>query len=152
MQNEPTFDTAAAHKHFAAHCFNQAWELLDKKDRTVEENHQMVALCHASIYHWTQRADADNMRTSVGYWQASRIQAVLNNPSEARTHAKTCLSYSQGQPPFYLGYAYEALARAEKLAGNTGAYKEYLAKAKEFANQVTKTEDREMLMSDLNSL
>ncbi len=152
MNRQPEFDVAAAHRYFAAHCFNQAWELIDKKDRTPEEDQKMVALCHASIYHWSQRADCERIRLSVGYWQASHIQAVLNNPSEARHYGKICLNYSQGQPPFYLGYAYEALARAEKLAGNAGAAADYFAKAKQLANQVTKTEDRELLLKDLSTI
>jgi hypothetical protein len=30
------FDAAAAHKYFAAHCFNSAWDLIEKKNRTAE--------------------------------------------------------------------------------------------------------------------
>ncbi|MGV3607208.1 MAG: hypothetical protein ACO1RA_12460 [Planctomycetaceae bacterium] len=152
MQRAPEFDVAAAHRYFSAYCFNKAWELIDKKDRTAEEDQQMVSMCHASIFHWSQRSDCERIRLSVGYWQASHIQSLLNNSSEARRFGKMCLDYSLGQPPFYLGYAYEALARAEKLAGNATAAGDYLAKAKQMANQVTKTEDKELLMKDLASL
>jgi hypothetical protein len=31
------FDLAAAHKYFSAHCFNAAWDLIEKKDRTPAE-------------------------------------------------------------------------------------------------------------------
>jgi len=73
MTKSPEFDVAAAHKYFAAHCFNTAWELIEKPSRTTEEERLMVALNQASIFHWLNRADCDRRRLSIGYWQASRI-------------------------------------------------------------------------------
>jgi hypothetical protein len=32
--SEPDFDIAAAHKYFAASCFNRAWDLIDKASDT----------------------------------------------------------------------------------------------------------------------
>src|SRR5450759_1664024 len=37
--------------------------------------------------------------------------------AEARRSAEVCLEHSRELEPFYLGYAFEALARAAKLAG-----------------------------------
>ena len=34
MPTAPAFDLAAAHKYFAADCFNKAWDLLEKQERT----------------------------------------------------------------------------------------------------------------------
>ena len=38
----PDFDSAKAHQFFSAHCFNSAWELIDKPERTPEETEQMI--------------------------------------------------------------------------------------------------------------
>lgn len=38
MSNEASFDAAAAHRYFAAECFNQAWDLISKPDRTPDED------------------------------------------------------------------------------------------------------------------
>ena len=57
MSDKPELDQELAHKFFAANCFNKAWELIDKPDRTPEDDEQMIRLVHASIYHWTQRPD-----------------------------------------------------------------------------------------------
>ena len=148
----PQFDIEAAHRYFAAHCFNQAWDLIDKQDRTPEEDRLMVALNQASIYHWSQRPDFTDQQRSVGYWQAARIQASLGNAGEAGRYAEICLAYSQALAPFYLGYAYEALARAAKLAGNTAKFQEYLAVAEGKAKQVSAQEERELLENDLAGL
>jgi hypothetical protein len=125
----PAFDIAAAHKYFAAHCFNAAWDLIEKTERTSEEDRTMVALN-----------------------QASRIQAILGNATDARNYAEVCRVYSFGKNPFLLGYAYEAMARAAKVAGNPAEAAKQLALAKEQAVLVTEKEDRELLQNDLASL
>lgn len=148
----PEFDIKAAHKYFSAHCFNRAWDLIEKADRSPEEDRLMVALNQASLYHWSQRPDCTDQNRSVGYWQASRIQAILGNAVEAQHYAEICLSFSHDLEPFFLGYAYEALARAAKVAGNSADFDEYLATARAKAKSVTSKEDREFLESDLASL
>jgi hypothetical protein len=152
MAKAPEFDLEAAHKYFAAHCFNRAWDLIEKKDHTPEDDRMMIALNQASLFHWSQRPDNDDRRRSVGYWQASRIQALLGNAAEARRHAGVCLSYSHELEPFYLGYAYEALARSAKLGGNAAESVEFLAAAAEQAGLVSRKEDRALLEADLDSL
>ncbi len=152
MAKAPDFDLAAAHRYFAAHCFNSAWNLIDKGDRSPEEERLMVALNQASIYHWLNRPDCDHQRLSVGYWQASRIQALLGNAGEARRHAETCLSYSAALAPFYLGYAHEAMARALLLAGDATGGAEHLSQALSLVQVIDNKDEREVLASDLAGL
>ena len=152
MAKSPDFDVAAAHKYFAAHCFNSAWDLLDKPTRTAEDERLMVALNQASIYHWLNRRDCEPKHLSIGYWQASRIQAVLGNAAEARRYAEVCLSYSVDVDPFFLGYAHEALARAAYVAADTVVADEHLNRAAAQAALVGRKEDRELLLKDLESL
>jgi len=152
MPTTPDFDEAAAHRYFAAHCFNRAWDLIDQPSRTPEEDRLMEALNQASIYHWLQRPDCSSQSLSVGYWQASRIQAILGRASEALRHALVCLAYSQVLPPFYLGYAHEALARAYALAGNSVAVAEHVRAATEFAGLVQDKSEGAALLADLNQL
>ena len=152
MAKAPDFDLSAAHKYFSAHCFNKAWDLIEKIDRTPEDERLMVALNQASIYHWFQRDDCNNERLSVGYWQASRIQALLGNAAEAVRLGEVCLSYSGDLKPFYLGYAHEALARAHGLAANTKDSTRHLKSAQEFAAKIGDKGDRELLVADLEQL
>jgi len=79
MPTNPDFDLAAVHKYFAAQCLTQVWGLIEKPDRKPTEDRLMEALSQASIYHWLQRQDCSNQSLSVGYWQASRIQAMLGH-------------------------------------------------------------------------
>ena len=52
-------------------------------------------------------------------------------------------------PPFFLGYAYEALARAAAVAGNEQDMATYLEKARAAANGVQEADNRKMLLDDL---
>jgi hypothetical protein len=152
MAKAPSFDLAEAHRYFAAQCFNRAWDLIDKKDRTAADDRLMVALNQASIYHWSQRPDFSDRNVSVGYWQASRIQALIGNADEARRHALVSLQYSQALEPFLLGYAHEALARAAAVAGDSAGARENLAVAETLAAKVTDRENRDLLVADLEEL
>jgi hypothetical protein len=149
MPNAPEFDLAAAHKFFSADCFNRAWDLMDKQVRSAEDDRMLVLLNQASLYHWSQRPDNDNKSMSIGYWQASRIQSLLGNAAEAKRYADICLEYSRELQPFYLGYAYEALARAAKLAGDKAGFEKFKAEALKQAGLVSSQEDRDALLKDL---
>jgi hypothetical protein len=154
MTEESGFDIAAGHKYFSADCFNKAWALIDKPDRTPEEDEQMLRLCLASHWHWTQREDYSDTSKSTAYWQTSRACALLGMADDARRYGRLCLEAStrKGILPLYLGYAYEALARAEAVAGDGAKMEEYLAKAREVAGTMPDPEAKKMLLDDLETI
>lgn len=154
MAKEPEFDVKAAHEFFSTQCFNQAWDLLDKQDRTPDEDQQMIRLSMASTWHWTQREECAATHLSVGYWQTSRIYAVLGQADNARRYGQLCLDVSQSEDvgPFYLGYAYEALARAEAVAGNKEKTSAYLKKARAAADKVPDEDSKQWLVDDLETI
>jgi hypothetical protein len=55
-------------------------------------------------------------------------------------------------PKFYLGYAYEALARAESLVGNTAQMEQYLKKARNIAAAMPDNDEKQMLLDDLAAI
>lgn len=152
MANKPDFNLQSAHKHFSAFCFNTAWGLIEKKDRTSEDDDQMICLAQSSVWHWTQRDDCKDQNLSVGYWQLSRVYALAGKPDDARRYGELSLKYSENEEPFYKGYAYEALARAEAVAGNNKDAGEYLQKARKLAEQVTDPEWQKPLIDDLDGI
>ena len=154
MVKKPDFDLQAAHKYFAAYCFNSAWDLIEKPDRTPEEDQQMIRLSLASQWHWTQRDDYTRKNASIGTWQVSRVYAILGEADNARRYGQLCLETSDSEEiePFYLGYAYEALARAESVAGNHEKMNAYLIRARQAASQVKKAENRKWLEDDLDTI
>jgi hypothetical protein len=154
MTKKDDFDQAAAHKYYSANCFNQAWDLIDKDQRTPEEDEHMIRLTLASHYHWTQRPDYSSTSASIAYWQTARIYAILDQAENAMHYSQLCLKVSQaeGVAPFFLGYAYEALARAAAAAGSNQDMKTFLDKARAAAGEVQKADDRKMLLDDLQTI
>lgn len=152
MNQAPALDEAAAHRYFAGACFNRTWELLDQADRTPEDDEAMIACCLASLWHWQQRPDVSRRNLSIGYWQVSRVYAVLGQAQNAWRYGELCLRISEGEEPFYVGYAYEALARAAQLAGDANLTQQYLRHAEELAAHLPEGEEREMLVQDLRNL
>lgn len=154
MAEKPEFDQQAAHKYFSVNCFNKAWELIDRTDRTPEEDEEMIRLSLASHYHWTQRDDYSNTNASIALWQISRIYAVLDQANNARRYAQMCLEVSQKEDvtPFFLGYAYEALARAEAVGGNEGKMQSFLDEARNIAQEIKEASEKDMLLDDLKSI
>lgn len=80
------------------------------------------------------------------------MYALLGEADNARQYGRLCLTHSQNEEPFYLGYAYEALARAEFLAGNRNIAEEVLILARVQAAKVSDAGEREMLRNDLETL
>ena len=133
------FDLAEAHKYFAAQCFNAAWDLIDKPDRTASDVRLMEALNQASIYDWRSRPDFSAKNTSV------RILAGLADTEPAPQLVRGVAPRAD-QPrgsahelgPFLLGYAHEAMARALFGLERDTEAKAHLDAAAACAQQVTR--------------
>ena len=154
MTKKPDFDIISAHKYFSAHCFNQTWNFIDKPVRTKSEDDTMLQLSLASLWHWTQREVCTPTTLSIGYWQVSRVFALMLQADNARHYGELCLDASQteGVLPYYRGVAYEALARAEFIAGNIDKMEGYLNQAHQVAASLPDPEEKKMLLSDLATI
>ena len=154
MEKSLGFELNDAHRYFSEECFNRAWDFIDKSARSPEEDQSMLLLGMASLWHWTHRPDVTPANLSIGYWQVSRIFALLGLVEEARQYGQLCLVASQGEgcQPFHLGYAYEALARAETLAGENSKAGEYLRLARQASEKISGSEDRKQLLDDLATI
>jgi len=150
----PGFDLSEAHEHFSADCFNNTWGLIDKPDRSKEEDEQMLLLAMSSVWHWTQREDHTSSNLSVGFWQVSRVHALLERGDEARRYGQMALEAGErgGSDPFTIGYAFEALARAEAVAGDKTQMAEYLTEAMKAAERVEDEEPKSWLLDDLKTI
>ena len=114
----------------------------------------MLSLSLASLWHWTQRQDCKPTNMAIGYWQVARVFALLGQADNARHYGELCLEASQvdGVEPFYRGYAYEALARAEWVAGDGHKKDAFILQARQVAQEIMDKEDRERLLADLDTI
>jgi hypothetical protein len=143
---------AESQRKLAANLFNYVWTLLENTDRTLAETDRMIHAAHASTFFWEEVGEPVNR--ARGEWQISRVYATVGRPEPALHHAARCLAICRGNEigGFDLGYAYEAMARANGLGGDRGAAGEYARLAGEAAAEVEDQEDRELLLSDLATL
>ena len=152
MSVQPPFDPAAAHRWFSGDFFNRVWEYLEKNDRSCEDSEKMLSLAHASLAHWRLREDATPQNFSIGYWQVSRVYAVLGMAELAHRYGVLSLHAAENEPPFYRAYAHEAIARAAQVGGDDATRMEHLEKARALLDEIEDDEERALLEPELSEL
>lgn len=147
-----TNEEQAIHRKYAVDLFNFVWKLLEKTERSVEEEDEMIHAAHASRYHWGKAGTAVNL--ARGEWQISRVYSTIKHPEAALHHARRCLAICQenGIGDFDLAYAYEALARAAAVAGYGSSSRHYTRLAWEAARQIQEEDDRQLFENDMKTI
>jgi hypothetical protein len=145
-------DQKDIHRKLAIDCFNGTWDLIEKTDRTPEENASMIHMAHASRFHWGQIGIPLNL--ARGDWQISRVYAILGQGKNSLNYAKSslhiCKDYGIGD--FDLAFAYEAAARAFATLGDAEMKEQHLALAQEAGETIVKDEDRRYFLSELRTI
>jgi tetratricopeptide (TPR) repeat protein len=149
---EPRAVSSEDRLRLAAQLFNDVWSLLEKTERTPEEDDAMLHAAHASRYHWGEVGTIVNLVR--GEWQCSRVYSMLGRAEPALHHARRCLELCDRGSigDFDLAYAYEALARAHLVAGDEVEAGRYLDRAREAGREIADDDARELLAADLSSL
>jgi len=139
-------------KQVAIDLFNGTWELLEKSDRTADDDAAMVHMAHASTHHWSRVGTAVN--TVRGEWQVSRAYAVLGRGEPSLFHARRALAIAEadGIGDFDLAFCYEALARAYAVAGESEESRVWLDRARAACDHIAEDDDRAMVLADLANL
>ncbi|KZE63777.1 hypothetical protein AWM68_11725 [Fictibacillus phosphorivorans] len=140
------------HRKQAVENFNKTWDLMEKKDRTHEEDLDMIHTAHASRFHWGVAGEP--LHFARGEWQISRVYSLLKMSDSALLHGNQsltlCLENYIGD--FDLAFAYEAVARGYQVKGDENKVEEYCTLALEAAQLIKKKEDKEYFISELNSI
>ena len=140
------------HRKFAVGCFNGTWDLIEKADRTQEDDARMIHMAHASRYHWGEIGTPLNF--ARGDWQISRVYAILGQGENALNYAKSCLHLCADNDlgDFDLAFAYEAAARAFNVLGDSEMTEKHLALAKKAGENIAKEDDKKYFLSELESI
>jgi hypothetical protein len=142
------------HRQLGVDLYNYTWTLLEKADRSRDDDDEMLNATHASAYHWNHAAETGQENAARGHWQISRVNAVLGRGEAALYHAERCLELctESGIGDWDLAAAYEAVARAHKLAGNDAEFRRNLDLGREALAHIAKEDDREHIAEDLDAL
>ena len=142
------------HRRLGVDLFNKAWTLMEKSNRTPEDDDELIHCAHASAYHWLQVGTQANRARSE--WQCSRVYAILGRAEPALHHAQRCLEICEAAPDaleeWDLPFAYEALARAHAVAGNAAETSRYLELGRAGAAVIADEDDRALLDADLATI
>jgi hypothetical protein len=142
----------AERRQLAVDLFNHTWTLLERTDRTPEQDDEMVHAAHASRYHWGEVGTAANR--ARGEWQCARVYAVLGRGEPALHHARRCLAICEEHDlgDWDLAAAWEALARASWVAGDGPGSRDALARGRAALEGIADAEDRKLIDADLDEL
>jgi DNA-binding transcriptional MerR regulator len=143
---------AETRRRLAIDLFNRTWTLLESTDRTPEQDDEMLHAAHALRYHWGEVGDAANR--ARGEWQCSRVYVAMGRAEPALHHARRCLATCEenGLVDWDLAAAYEAMARASRLAGDAQGLERYRQLAAEQLTRIADPEDRAIIEADLATL
>jgi len=140
------------HRKWAIQLFNETWDLIEKKDRTGDDDSQMLEKAYASLYHWRQVGTKLNLVR--GYWQVSRVHAILGQGDSAYFYGilGVELCEAEGYGDFDLAFAYESVARAEKCRGNSETMNSWFDRGQAAAENIAKEQDKKYFLSELVSV
>jgi hypothetical protein len=142
------------HRRLGVDLYNATWELLDRPDRSVEDDDLMVATAHASFYHWGHVEGVRPENVGRGHWLCSRVHATLGQAVTAAHHAARYVAIARAGEvaDWDLAAALEASARAAAVAGDFDAAERLEAEARDACATVADPEDRMVVESDLATL
>jgi len=153
MDQPKTYSETEAERFFAIKFFNQTWDLLDKPNRTTEEDNIMMDRAHASLAHW--RTAGTSLHLQRGYWMLSRVHSVLNHTQPSLHYAQRCLDLTRQHPDlmqdFDIAFAYEAMARANAVAGETSQSNKFIKLAEKAGQAILDAEDRKVFIESFES-
>lgn len=144
--------TPDEHRALGVELFNTTWELLEGGAAPDD----VVDTAHASAFHWSRAAGATTANRARSQWLCSHVYAVLGRAEPALHHAERCLELVHSAPEemeeFDLPSAYEALARAQAVAGNSQEARRFLELGRIEAAAIVDAEEREHMETQLASI
>jgi len=142
---------AYIHKFLGIELNGLTWNLLEKENRSPEDEYRLINAAHASLYHWSEIGEPVNIQR--GEWLISHAYAVIGMADFAIFHAEKCMEITRENDigDFDLAFAYEALTRAYAAKSNRDKYNEFLKLAEVAGNKIVEEEDIQIFMETLRS-
>lgn len=131
MAEEKTMSLPEAHQHFAVECNNRTWDLIEKPDRTPEEDVEMIHQAHASCRHWSAVGEPVNLVR--GHYVVAKVYFAVGMTEPARFWARKTWEQTVelGLESWDYAFACEIMARAHAAAGEKDQHEELYRKAQD---------------------
>lgn len=135
------------HRSLAVAAYNATWSVLER-DRTSDEDLELLELAFASRHHW--RLEGGAQQTAVADWMVSRCFADLGEGPLAIRFALAALAAEPPDAPAWLRASLlEGLARAHASAGDAAARDDVIARARAALELEADPEDRALIAEQL---
>jgi hypothetical protein len=139
------------HRGIAARNFNYSWELL-KRDRTDDEDLELLEVAFASRHHWRAEGNAAE-QIAVADWMVSRCFAELGDgPLAVRFAAAALAAEPDGAPVWMRASFQEGLARAHAANGDKRGRDEAVVRAAVILVDEPSEKNRELIEEQLASV
>lgn len=149
MENWKSPVEPEAHRSLAASLFNLTWDLMEKSQRSADEDRLMVHAAHASRLHWQEVGGP--VHWARGDWQISRVYWMLARAAEALDAARASLTLCETHNlgPFDTAFAHEAMARAMALMDRDDDKTRHIALGRRLAALLPEGDDRQWVEANL---
>ncbi len=119
---EPTFDTEAAHRWFAAATNNAVWDWLDAHEQGAASD-PIIHAAHASYFHWNNVGSAIQKARAASL--VANVHATLGNAEIAAGLANECQALLDAAgdeaADWDLAFGLDSMARAAAAGGDDDA-------------------------------
>jgi hypothetical protein len=129
------------HMKFAMAANNRAWELAEK-NRSPEENQEMLHAAHAAAWHWrVVGTELHHMRAAM---LLAQVHALLGDGPSAWPYAQVMNRYflSQNTADWELAFSHAVYAHAACIAGQQAIYIDAYAQARAAFLAIANAEDK----------
>jgi len=134
------------HRWFAVECNNAAWALATR-DRTPDEDRELLDLAHAAEYHW--RAVGTELHAMRALMLVAHAHASCGCGSTALAYAEQCTAFftTRETEAWEMAFVHMIHAQAAHAAGNAQVHAEKYALAQGLVQAMPEGEDRSIVMA-----
>ena len=143
---------AQTHRRIAVALFNSTWDLIDKGERTEDEDAEMLVQAMASRWHWAQIGTVQER--AMGDWQVAHVFSRLDYGDVARRFARRALAAAEreGWDGWRLASMHEGMARACAASGDATGRADHVAAAESALAREPDAEERETIAAQVASV
>lgn len=145
-------ETNQWHRQFAISLFNFTWELIEKPDRTPDDDLEMLLAAAASRWHWGRIGDSSQL--AAGDWQVAHVASLLDLGDLALRFAarNLAIAEAEGWDGWRLASAHEGLARAYAALSQRERRDRAVAAAEAALTHENDEEERQIIAAQLASV
>jgi hypothetical protein len=149
---EVGFDPAEWERDVAKALFNGTWTLIDKPDRTGEDDIQMLLSAMAGRWHWGRVGGPEQVATSD--WQVGHVASLVGFGTLALVFANRnlALAIAEEWDGWRLASAHEGVARACAVLGDVDGLNRHYAEAEAALAREPDDEEREIIADQLKTI